>query len=466
VLATVLDADAGEVRSLKPVTKAVRGAMLLPYWMVNGLAGGGTIARFLATAGLVVGGVLLSLSLFGVLGGAAAASATVGAAALLAALAYSAAKTGTLLHAAALLAPVGPLAAYAWSAGDAAQEAASRVLVVLLAAGALYVLASIPWPLSSPVALLLTWLDYLVRTTKRLAERWKTNGWPSVLKPMLGWLDRLGWKTNGRISCRLLKLLLLAVLGGALFFGGRAAWDAWGEAVTAGSEGLRDSAWVVWLGDLGTEDWFNVSLPLIVILGVIAFAVVVIAYRQGALLQTWRPKELDPPTTYPPEGKHAVGVFVRDAVRHPAGVAASWAPVYGATYLAAAALLFHLTLPQLNKKGKVVPREDWVVFSLWWLLAIGVLLCLVAPWAVTRSPRKHTRAMLSHVWRQLATETANPTNDELLPQQGNEEQRLLYALLKYGVAYSYIVSPEHKTKLRLNLRGSRLLRQVQEPEPR
>jgi hypothetical protein len=460
VLATVLDSDAEKVRALKPVTRAVRGALLLPYWMVNGLAGGGTIARFLATVGLVVGGVLVALSLLGVLGGAAAAAGTVGAAALLAVLAYSAARTGSLLHAAALLAPVGPLAAYAWSAGDAAKEAASRVLVVLLAAAALYLLASLPWPLSSPL---------------RLLQRW---------------LDRLGWETVGS-GWRVVKLIVLIALAVGAVYAGLDVWsllqDLWGSPqVTNAVDWLRSGGWATY------PPW---------VLGLIMAAVViggaVIAYRQGALLRIWRPAAT-PPVTYP-EGKHVEGKFSREAVRHPAGVAASWAPVYGTLYLAAAALLFHLTIPPPEAPQEQAPlpvrldsmlfslqvgeqpvagdqplpvRADWVLFSLCWLVALGVLLCLVAPVVTARPPRRQTRTMLRAAWKHLAVETANSgSTDTRLPRENNVDQRLLYALMKYGVAFDYLISAKEKDKsgelgqLGLSrIRGKQLLRHVRKKD--
>jgi patatin-related protein len=430
VLATVLDTAAGE--RLKPVTKSVRGAAMLPYWMVNGLAGGGTIARFLATAGLVVGGVLVALSLFGVLGGAGAAAGMLGAAALLAALAYSAVKTGSLLHAAALLAPVGPLVAYALSAGEAAKDAASRVLVILIAAAALYVLASIPWPLLSPLGLL-----------SRL-------------------LDRLWWKTSGWLL-RILKLTALGVLIGVVYVAGRAAWDQWNDGLSRAWESLRDSAAAVWLGDLDTEDWDNVPVAVAAVLVGAVVVGAVIAYWQGGLLRIWRP-EPNQPTIYPVKSswKRAklTGAFVRDSVRQPDGVAASWAPVYGGVYLAAAVLLFHLTLPKPDGGGEPVPRDDWVVLSLWWLAVLGVLLCVVAPIVAAHPPRRRARALLRRAWKDLAAQTANPDNlDNRIPRKGNESQRLLYALLKYGVAYDYLVSPgfwnpfADAKRLRLSLRG-------------
>ena len=50
---TVADSPRFGVKAVRPVTGAVRGAMLLPYWIVNGLAGGGSLSRMLAALGLV-----------------------------------------------------------------------------------------------------------------------------------------------------------------------------------------------------------------------------------------------------------------------------------------------------------------------------------------------------------------------------------------------------------------------------
>lgn len=156
--ATLLDSSRLGASALKPVGRTVRGAALLPYWILTGLAGGAPLARFLATVGLVGGGVLLALGLFGVLGWAGPVGGTVGAATLMAALGYSALRSGSLLHGVALLGPVLPLAAYAFSrspGSDAGESAGGLLALVVLVAG-LYVLGRIPWPLGSPRATLHT----------------------------------------------------------------------------------------------------------------------------------------------------------------------------------------------------------------------------------------------------------------------------------------------------------------------
>jgi patatin-related protein len=110
VAATVLDGDGSGFTALRPVTRALRGAALLPYWVVRGLTAGGAVARSLALLGLAVGGVLFALSLLGLLPQALGSTGVaVGVGALLSAFGYSALRSGTVLHGLALLTPVAPL---------------------------------------------------------------------------------------------------------------------------------------------------------------------------------------------------------------------------------------------------------------------------------------------------------------------------------------------------------------------
>ena len=160
---TLLDSDrSGLGRVAKPVTRTLRGAMLLPYWVVTGLTAGGAAARALAFAGLTVGGVLLTLSLLGLLGSASPAGALLGVGAVLCALGYAAMRSGTLLHGLVLLAPVSPLVAVGLTdvLGDteeATARAAWTVGGVLALVLALILLASLPSPMLSPAATVRHW---------------------------------------------------------------------------------------------------------------------------------------------------------------------------------------------------------------------------------------------------------------------------------------------------------------------
>lgn len=155
VATTVLDSDRNGMAVAKPVTRTLRGGMLLPYWVVNALTSRAVVARSLALLGLAVGGVLLALALFGVLPSALAGpGAALGASALLLVFAYSALRTGTLLHGLVLLTPVAALTAFAVaqtksaaaaaSTAKAATQAGVTLLVVLGLVLGLMVLGSLP----------------------------------------------------------------------------------------------------------------------------------------------------------------------------------------------------------------------------------------------------------------------------------------------------------------------------------
>ena len=150
---TVLDGERSGLGAVKPVTRTLRGLMLLPYWVVTGLASSGGIAGFFALLGLSLGAVALALSLFGVLG---AWAGTLGAAALLTAFGYAALRTGTMLHGVVLLTPVVPLLAFSLQrAQDAGADPTGTfgvwtVAVVLALAMGLMILGSLPAPVDTP----------------------------------------------------------------------------------------------------------------------------------------------------------------------------------------------------------------------------------------------------------------------------------------------------------------------------
>jgi patatin-related protein len=212
VAATLVDSGRFGVSAIRPVTSVVRGASLLPYWIVNGLAGGAPLARFLATLGLVGGGVLLALGLFGVLGWAGPVSGTVGAATLIAALGYSALRTGSLLHGVALLGPVLPLAAYAIDKDPGSQsgETAGGLLALLVLVAGLYVLGRVPWPLRSPNALVHS------RAFKRQLLRGVAGLLGIAAVVGLWLLGGLAWHERGNLVIAAGLSVATALLGGVL----------------------------------------------------------------------------------------------------------------------------------------------------------------------------------------------------------------------------------------------------------
>jgi hypothetical protein len=162
----VLDSSKSGLGIVKPITRALRGGALLPYWIVTGLTAGSRIAQGLALTAGTLGVAMLVLAMFTLLPAWAIAPAvTAGAGLVLTMFGYAALRSGTMLHGLVLLTPVVPLAAYAayrWrhpapSANPAqtASEAATAVVSlggVVAAAVALILLGSLPAVRKTPFA--------------------------------------------------------------------------------------------------------------------------------------------------------------------------------------------------------------------------------------------------------------------------------------------------------------------------
>jgi hypothetical protein len=389
---------------------------MLPHWIVAGLAGGGTMQRFLASLGLVLGGVLLVLSLLGVLGGFAAAAGLIGGATLLAAFGYAALKTGSLLHAAALLAPVVPLAAFAvHTQADTAKDAAGRLALVAAGVIALYVLANLPWPIRSPFGLL--------GDAGRALRTWSKH------------------------NPKTLRRTLAAGLGvAAAVVAGYAAWRQWGPLSETTVERLQQSQTVA------------VLFAVIVVVGG------TLAFQEGRQFRSWHP-DVNRPERYPRGAGEVTGAFHRVRVDHPAGVAASWAAVYGLAFLCLAWVLYWLDWAD--------EADAWRQISFWWLAGIGLLLCLVAPVAVTRKARRQVHESVRRNWPPIIPPPppgASPDKKTLWPDDA--AQRLAFSLLKYDVAYYYLLrgphrwwegvtgTPKKTQQLALTRQGRRLLRSM------
>lgn len=173
VAVTVADSERSGLAAVRPVTRVLRGAALLPYWTITGLTRGGNLAQFLGLLGLAVGGALVVMALFGLLPAwAAGPGAAVGAASLLAAFGYAALRSGTMLHGLVLLSPVLPLAAIAIERlpDDGGQITTGTVTVagVAVVVTALLVLGSLPAPIRTPLAVL---ADF--RPLRIIKRRWK-----------------------------------------------------------------------------------------------------------------------------------------------------------------------------------------------------------------------------------------------------------------------------------------------------
>ena len=228
VAVTVADSPRSGLSAIKPVTRTLRGGMLIPYWTILGLAASGTMVRFLALWFLGTGAVLLALPLLGVLNGWAAAPATaIGVAALLTAFGFAAMRTGTLLHSVVLLTPVIPLLAFAaqrWQdRPDDGQVAGLGTLATILALTlTLTLLGSMPGNLGTPLASLGSALD---RTAQRYTERYgagvvsQAPGLRRRVETLLVWLSLTAVKA-------------LAVVATIVLLSAGAAWanervDSW-----------------------------------------------------------------------------------------------------------------------------------------------------------------------------------------------------------------------------------------------
>ncbi|WP_434442267.1 patatin-like protein [Lentzea sp. E54] len=159
VAVTVADSERSGLAAVRPVTRVVRGAALLPYWTITGLTRGGNLAHFLGLLGLAVGGALVVMALFGMLPAwAAGPGAAIGAASLLAAFGYAALRSGTMLHGLVLLSPVIPLVAIAIDRmPDNRTEITTGTITVAgvaLVVASLLVLGSLPAPIRTPLAVL------------------------------------------------------------------------------------------------------------------------------------------------------------------------------------------------------------------------------------------------------------------------------------------------------------------------
>lgn len=390
VAATVLDSANSGLTILKPATRALRGAVLLPYWLVTGLTRGGVAARSLALAALSLGGLLLTFSLLGALPAWAAGwGALLGAGAALFAVGYAALRTGTLLHGTLLLAPVAPLLAVAierlfraagsrpataspssTSGAPAASEVlgVSAVVAGLAVVLVLIVLASLPVPARSPS-----------ETFKALWFTFSKNG---------SW-----WRVASASSVVAALLVLTTTL--------------WFERTDAAAIWNLVSGWPI----------LAIFLSLVIIGGVTA------ALAGNWLRRyVWRPDAAEKRWRWD----------ATDTIDHPAGAAAGWSVVYGAGYggicWAAATV------------GDA-PLAAWRIGLAVGTGALAVGLLAVCPWYIpARARRRLTHALASD--RALTTVLAK------WDRQGADP--LVEELERRGATYRYLttIDPRDPTRLR------------------
>jgi patatin-related protein len=418
--ATVIDSPGAGLGRFNPITKFMRGAMQLPYWVAVGLTSAGTMARFLALAALGAGGVLLALALLGVLQGSfASAAAAVGAGSALFAFGYAALRTGSLLHGLVLLSAAVPLAAVGIHRQQDANArglgtAAAAMAVVL----ALLVLGSLPVPLRSP---LMTATGITGRSGRRTIA--------AVMRFRATW--RRGAANRGR---RLLRNGL--VLAALLLL-----------------------AWVVRSMVSDGFTWREVEHALWWCVGACAGLGLLFAWFGAALLGTWRwqSEVSDSPGAMKRLarwlGNAALGAWRTSStgdsagrwggipVSMPMGVTVGWSWVYGLLYSGVAT-----TLGVVDANN----MDVWIVGA----QVAAIILFLIVPSFLLLVARKHVTSVVLKQARSGSYRL--PAKDHLNQDLNADESPNLTAwLIAHDMAYRYLLNPR-RDELKLRTAGRTL----------
>ena len=334
---TVLDSPRAGLGALRPVTRTLRGGMLIGFWGMTGLTARG-LARGLALLALAFGGVLVALAVLGALPSAIAAPAALfGTSALLLALTYGALRSGTVLHALVLLTPVVPIVAEGIDrvrddTGTVADRSGhSLVLVgsILLVALGLLVLGTLPAAVGSPYAVL-----------GRLAAR---QGYPAP--------DRQDPSLTGHLFEGIVRRLR-----------GIASWlgEAFWKLVLVAAPVVL-AWWVLGSGWAQTYPWMQDHFALVVVLAVVVGLFgLALAFVSSFALQSLVEVRSDDKVGW---------LFPR--VTNVSGVQAGWSALYGIGYLAI--VLF------LVKDPRGWADAPWAQASCATALLLGLVLCLVVP---------------------------------------------------------------------------------------
>ncbi len=337
VASTVADSSGSGLGAVRPVTRALRGAMLLPYWAIWGLSSRQTIARGLSLLAMALGGTALALALFGVLSpNLQPLAAALGAGALLAAFAYGALRTGSLLHSIVLLTPVIPLMVYSQTVGTQDARGVSTVVVVAALALGLIALGSIGVATGSVWAALDLLGDRrgLVRPRRPGARR------PGrALYTLKVWLRRVV-----AVGATLAMLLGIAAVG--LVVAGLVWW-------------LVDESRIDFVQHNHRWLWLP-ALAVIALGGLVAN----LESRWFAVL-TNRPSDEGPSWDYAP-------------VVEPRATGAGWSVVYGTIYLVIAWVVSLEVLGDANPLWRRVAFATAITFALVLLVVLPVTLPLIA----------------------------------------------------------------------------------------
>lgn len=336
---TVLDGPGSGLGAVRPITRVVRGASLLPYWAVVGLTRGGGIARFLAQLALAAGGAIIALAL---LAGAPGWVTALGVGAVLTAFAYGALRTGSLLHGLVLLSPVVPLAIVAAVRGGRGDNAGRVTLIsIALVVVGLLVLGSLPNPMGTPYAIGARVAErirrLLVKRLRFARRRLGDDSPPSPLFVVATWLVLLAGACGAVIAIARLGPLLAGLYND-----------------------IEDS--------LSRDPSLQIASTLL-IAGAVAVPVgTLIARSAGSGLRRWR--EL------PGDGGEQRWQLA--PATEPEAVTAGWSVVYGIAYGAAAIALAG------SRSGR---WPDWWLPLVLTAFAFAFVLLLVIPWSAPWTAR-------------------------------------------------------------------------------
>ncbi len=417
--ATLLDSPAAGLGRLNPVTRAIRGAMRLPYWVTLGLTAGSKAAALLAILGLAIGGALLALTLLGVLSGPIAGLAgSLGTGAAVLAFGYAAMRSGSFLHGVVLLGGAAPLLVVgareiaAFGDGEQGASGTSAVAAIVVLTVVLVVLGTLPTPLQSPAVI----LQGAVKSTMGRMGGWGVRLWK---RARLRWLRWLRWLGSAVGLGLVLGLLSLTGLGERL-----------GEVLPARPDSL--------------EAFATASIWYYVVVAVIGLAV---AWFHGLVLRTWRQSgtrwELPPVTIS-------------------SGVTIGWSWVYG---FVTAALTFVVIRPAAIASYENTAGASGIDSPLVWVVlgqVAALALLLVVP-AVTPSltSRRLRRGILKLVEAGLFVPSAVREDGAPPPKDP-----LIQWLLDRGMAVRYLVRdslvPFRESSLELNHRGISLALRIHE----
>lgn len=381
---TVADGEQLGVTVVKPFTKAIRGAALLPYWLIRGLLAGSGTARAIALLGFALGGVALVLGLLGLLGPVSTAGTTVGAGVVVGAFSYAALRSGTLLHGVALAGIAVPLIALSDPArhvrGEVDPQASGVALASVAAIGlGLVVLASLPNPVRSPAAVLLNPRQWIPKAVAVLVA--------------------------GGVAA-LVAAIVVAVTSS------QDSWKGWYDEIDVSAARLATVAVIVsgvasaWFRGRGMRRWEFAS---------------VLKKSTKQWVPTWR---------------------LEEHVSAPSGVSASWAPIYGTTYLLVAwgASWWLRKHPERNDP-QLSDADTWQLLAVTWWAVVGTVLCVLGPLIITFWARRTLRKVIIRKFAALPSDA-----------QGD----LRGALESRGWLYKYLTQRFPRKAPTLNSRGDRL----------